>query len=607
MYNKNDDFNNEEIRNENLTGFNGKQEQEDLIKSDVSQEDIIEFNKGQIDDKLISSKKEQEREDLIKNNVNHENLRESNKNQDDINLTNANENQENLTKDDMELSNENLTKTEDVLKTEDKIKDEKIDEGSVDYNVAFGAKEYIYRPVSQTYSSFRDENNYNQNEYNEKRRMEDLMHGETGDTHSESQEESFNQFERRENYGSAYNEGAYTSAYQESPYNAQYNANTAKPSKARKPKRRYFSIVALVLVVSILSGTFGSFMTIYYYRNGNMSQNTNFLNNSNNQTVKIDLNEGTYYAAAVNEKNKNSVVGISTILTTYYDTFWGVQEREAQSIGSGIIVDSEGLILTNSHVIGDGQAKKITVLLTDGTSEEGKVLWFDKLLDLAVVKVNRSGLSASELGNSDELVVGEPVVAIGNPMSLSLNGTLTNGVISGLNRSITIDNTTIKPLIQTNASINPGNSGGPLFNAKGQVIGINTAKMSSAEGLGFAIPINVAIPVIQQLTGGGKVNNLYIGISGASVETYKERMNINLTAEYGIYIAEIIKDGPAYKAGLMVGDIIIAVGETQIREMDDLRRALYKYKEGESAQLTYLRNGNEETVEIKFEIMPEGY
>ncbi len=497
---------------------------------------------------------------------------------------------------DGEIKGENLIKPNDEQKDEASLsfnneqKPDRPEENTIDYSAVSGTKEYIYTPRAGESSAMNEANSYNQD-----------------DNQAQAAESKPEETIKRDNqnYSSAYNEKAYSSVHDTNNYTSAYNESVDESVKAKKPKRRFVATVALILVVSMLSGAAGSLMTIHLYKNGTMQQNTDNINNA--QSVKIDLNDGAYYAAAVNEKTKNTVVGVTTTLTMVYESFWGSQERDGQSIGSGIIVDPNGLILTNSHVIGDGHAKKIVVSLTDGTTEEASVLWYDQALDLAVIKINRTGLSAAELGDSDTLIVGEPVVAIGNPMSLSLNGTLTNGVVSGLNRSITINGTTIKPLIQTNASINPGNSGGPLFNAEGKVIGINTAKMSSAEGLGFSIPINVVIPILNQITKGETVNSLYIGIQGMSVSEYKERMGIALTVESGVFVAEIVKDSPADKAGLMYGDIIIAIDKTEIKEMTDLKRTLYNYKEGDKVQVKYLRNGSESTSEITLAQKPKNY
>ena len=243
--------------------------------------------------------------------------------------------------------------------------------------------------------------------------------------------------------------------------------------------------------------------------------------------------------------------------------------------------------------------------MIDGTTEVGEVLWFDTTLDLAVVKINKTGLPAVELGNSDELIVGEPTVAIGNPMTLDLERTVTQGIVSGLNRSIAFDNgTVIEPLIQTDASINAGNSGGPLFNAKGQVIGINTAKMSTAEGLGFSIPINTAKPIIEQIIDNGTFSTVYVGIKGVDVETYEKGYGIDLTADYGVVIIETMKDSPASEAGLQPNDVIIAIDGKKIRSMSDLKRNLFEYKNNDDVELTIIRNGNEQDVALTLKTKP---
>ncbi|KKH59039.1 hypothetical protein DU75_07475, partial [Methanosarcina mazei] len=210
--------------------------------------------------------------------------------------------------------------------------------------------------------------------------------------------------------------------------------------------------------------------------------------NTGNQ-INITTKEDITTVTAVAKKSMKSVVGITTV-ETVRDFIW---ERQVQGIGSGVIVDSRGYILTNSHVVGDNNADRITVLFEDGDKKVGQVIWHDPSLDLAMVKVNAINLPVADFGDSDTLQIGEIAVAIGNPLGLEFQRTVTSGIISGLNRTIPLDQYyKMEDLIQTDASINPGNSGGPLLNAKGEVIGINTAKISTGEGLGFAIPINIA-------------------------------------------------------------------------------------------------------------------
>ncbi|WP_312700325.1 trypsin-like peptidase domain-containing protein [Sedimentibacter sp.] len=373
------------------------------------------------------------------------------------------------------------------------------------------------------------------------------------------------------------------------------------PVKKKEKKRTFFGYVAVALVAAIIGG-----LSSGYFVYSRLTINPNGADNSiAAQDVNINLTDDVYFAVAVAEKSQKTVVGITTQTTKQVSTWFGPQTQRSQSMGSGFIVDSNGYIVTNSHVIEDGKYDQITVSLIDGTTEVGEVLWYDKSLDLAVVKINRTNLPVVELGDSNELMVGEPVVAIGNPMTLDLERTVTQGIISGLNRSIVFENgTVIEPLLQTDASINEGNSGGPLFNAKGQVIGINTAKMKTAEGLGFSIPINTAKPIIDRIIKEGKLSSVYVGISGVEVETYEAALGIEVQAEYGVVIAEVVKDSPAAISGLQVGDVITAIDGDKIETMQELKIKLYEYKDGDNTEITFLRNGSEQKVSLTLKTKP---
>lgn len=373
------------------------------------------------------------------------------------------------------------------------------------------------------------------------------------------------------------------------------------PVKKKDKKRTFFGYVAVALVAAIIGG-----LSSGYFVYSQLTINPNGADKAiAAQDVNINLTDDVYFAVAVAEKSQKTVVGITTQATKQVSTWFGPQTQRSQSMGSGFIVDSNGYIVTNSHVIEDGKYDQITVSLIDGTTEVGEVLWYDKSLDLAVVKINRTNLPVVELGNSNELMVGEPVVAIGNPMTLDLERTVTQGIISGLNRSIVFENgTVIEPLLQTDASINEGNSGGPLFNAKGQVIGINTAKMKTAEGLGFSIPINTAKPIIDRIIKEGKLSSVYVGISGVEVETYEAALGIEVQAEYGVVIAEVVKDSPAAISGLQVGDVITAIDGDKIETMQELKIKLYEYKDGDNAEITFLRNGSEQKVSLTLKTKP---
>ena len=253
-------------------------------------------------------------------------------------------------------------------------------------------------------------------------------------------------------------------------------------------------------------------------------------------SISINITDDMTIAEAIAAKTMPSVVGISTVATQTYNGFggfggfWGFGggggTYDTTMVGTGVIVDESGYILTNSHVVNDGDTKSVTVSLYDGSDVDGTVLWNDSTLDLAVIKIEDTGdLVAADLGDSDTVNIGAYAAAIGNPLGLEFERSMSQGIISGLNRSIQVSDgsktTTMEGLMQTDATINSGNSGGPLFNSKGQVIGINTAKASSGEGMGFAIPINVAKPIVEQVKASGNYERPYIGISGISLH-YKD-------------------------------------------------------------------------------------
>lgn len=379
----------------------------------------------------------------------------------------------------------------------------------------------------------------------------------------------------------------------------------------KTPKRRKSGGMFSYFVVALIAALIGGFISAYIapvYLYGNIIPFPKVYEQDiteNGGEIKITPRDDINTVTAVAKKATKSVVGITTI-EVQRDFFWGT--REVQGVGSGVIVDRNGYILTNSHVVGDGEAKLITVLFEDGSKETGRVLWNDSVLDLAIVKVDSANLSTADLGDSDELQVGELVVAIGNPLTLDLQRTVTSGIISGLNRTIRIDQyNSIDNLIQTDASINPGNSGGPLLNSEGQVIGINTAKITSGEGLGFAIPINLAKPIIEQVINEGKVSNVYMGIVGIEVEVYEARLGIELNADEGVIIIEIVPQSPAYFAGLQTGDIIQSLDGEKIDSMNTLKKTLYKYNPGDKGILEVLRNGETKNIEITFAESPEDY
>ena len=297
----------------------------------------------------------------------------------------------------------------------------------------------------------------------------------------------------------------------------------------------------------------------------------------------------------------------------YFRRFFGSQlpnvpDREVQrGTGSGFIVSSDGLILTNAHVIAD--ADRVSVALKDGRTLEGKVMGTDPVTDMAVVKIEAADLPALNFGNSDELQIGEWAIAIGNP--LGLDNTVTTGIISGTGRSSSQVGVGEKRLdfIQTDAAINPGNSGGPLLNARGEVIGINTAIIQNAQGLGFAIPINTAKNIAEQLIAQGKVDHPFLGIKMTSLtpevkEQLKRSQDFALNIEQGVLIVEVMPNSPAALAGLRPGDIIQAIDGAEIASADQVQKAVEQVKVGQQLPLGLNRQGNSIDLKVKVGILP---
>ena len=358
---------------------------------------------------------------------------------------------------------------------------------------------------------------------------------------------------------------------------------------AKLSRKTYLGIIALVLIFSF-AGAYGGYFLA--------SQGDNSIIPSQ-EAITINSNDSINTVSAVVKKNIKSVVGITTLATSQANIF--SQPQDVSGVGSGVIVSSDGYILTNSHVIADGDAKELKVLFEDGETVDGKIVWVDPLIDLAVVKVEKNNLTVAELGDSDELIVGEIAIAIGNPLGLEFERTVTSGIISGLNRTVRIDQSNVIDfLIQTDASINPGNSGGPLLNSQGKVIGINTAKVRTGEGLGFAIPINQVKQVVAEIIETGNFQTVYMGITGVSVEEYQQRLGLKLAAEKGIVIIEVEENSAANKAGILSGDVIQSIDGNDVKDMGQLKRNLYKFKQNDTTSLVFLRNGAEQTTEITF-------
>ncbi len=273
-------------------------------------------------------------------------------------------------------------------------------------------------------------------------------------------------------------------------------------------------------------------------------------------------------------------------------------------VGSGSIIREDGYIITNNHVV-EG-ARSIQVSLADGDVQSARVIGTDPDTDLAVIKVDRSGLPVAELGSSASLAVGEVAIAIGSPEGFEQ--TVTTGIISALHRNLSgsYDSSPLLDVIQTDAAINPGNSGGPLANISGQVIGINTAIVSSSggnEGIGFAIPIDTAKPVIQQLIDTGKVTHPWLGISGTTLSP-EVATRFNLTMDSGALVRSVYSGGPADKAGIQQGDIIVQMDNTQITSMDDLMLFVRSHQVGDKVKIRLYRGSDVKEVEATLAAKP---
>lgn len=323
----------------------------------------------------------------------------------------------------------------------------------------------------------------------------------------------------------------------------------------------------------------------------------------NINTTQISLADYSGTGIAVAKKVQPSIVGIKVEYTV--NSIFMNQQGTASAEGSGIIISENGYILTNNHVINSsstssyyeiGQANKVTVHLYNDTTEyTATVVGTDEETDLAVIKIDKEGLTAAEIGDSDSVQVGEFSMAIGNP--LGMQSSVTSGIISALNRDVTDSDGKTFKLIQTDAAINSGNSGGALVNSQGQVIGVNTLKVSATgvEGMGFAIPINSAKPIYEQLIQYNKVKRPYIGIAGRDLdETTAKRNNLVV----GIYVASVDEYSAAEKAGIKAGDVIIKADGQSIKTMTELNNIKNTHSIGDTMTVTVNRNGQEKELTL---------
>lgn len=366
-------------------------------------------------------------------------------------------------------------------------------------------------------------------------------------------------------------------------------------SKRPSKLKRILLIFLLMVVVSATS--------IFVYAMYTKIDVEDYNSNSNVTASRLYndaiVTEGQEDFSNTLEKVTKCVVGISKIKNTGIAILDSNSTQEL-GLGSGIIVSDNGYIVTNWHVTGD-KYSTCYVTLENGEMYSGSVVWADIDLDLSIIKINAIGLDCVTFGDSDKVKLGQAVWAIGNPIGIEFQRTITAGIISGLNRTIKIEDENgdayMEDLIQTDASINSGNSGGPLINSDGEIIGINTVKITSAEGIGFAIPINIIKPVIENYIQNNKFEEAYLGIF-AYDNGVNKYLNSNLDFNSGIYVVKISTDGPAAKSGLKVGDIITKIDDHTINKMSELRNYIYKKTPRDTVVLTVNRNSKEYTINI---------
>ena len=329
----------------------------------------------------------------------------------------------------------------------------------------------------------------------------------------------------------------------------------------------------------------------------NQSSTTLVLNDkpsTSNSSASVDLSEGELTITERAEKVLPSTVGIVSYIQNQQSIFGGEQSQ-----GSGIIISADGYIVTNEHVISG--ATSIKVVLQDDSEYNATLVGSDERTDLAVLKIDATGLTPAEFGNSDQMQIGEQVIAIGNPGGLELAGTVTVGYVSAVNRSITTTNGNTVNCIQTDAAINPGNSGGALVNTYGQVIGINSQKIAATdyEGIGFAISINEAQPIINDLIQYGYVRGRVV--MGITMQMIDQTYAAIYGYQPGIGVVSVEAGSPAEEAGLVAGDIITAIDDTEVTSSDALSNALKDYEAGDTATLTVSRSGESLTLTITFD------
>lgn len=371
----------------------------------------------------------------------------------------------------------------------------------------------------------------------------------------------------------------------------EYGDNIEKTKRSKKNGRRIFGIGALVVIVALLSGFCGSSLTYIMMKKDNVGVATQTENIANENAVADFKNSQPMTTQQVFNKVAPAVVIVSTkgLMEN------GFTSQEVEGIGSGFIINEDGDILTNYHVV-EG-AQEVTVTLSTGKEVKAKVVNYDQTQDIAMIRLEGDVKvpAVAELGNSDTVKPGEEVIAIGTPLSKDFAQTVTKGVVSAVGRTVTTDNGKQVNLIQTDAAINQGNSGGPLVNAQGQVIGINTLKLAGgAEGIGFAIPINEVKSKLDVLS--KPVLTL-----GVKVREINEQLSKKYDLPEGIYVVEVVSFSPAEKAGIKSGDVITYFDGKRVKTLEELNKIKNTKNAGDKVSVKVVRDGKTKTLELTLE------
>ena len=427
--------------------------------------------------------------------------------------------------------------------------------------------------------------------------MKETVDEDFGGDYGEHIEEPYDHSIEQEIYDEPYMED---SKAKDKEFESYVDGIVQKEFEKRRKGNRLKSVSKFLLAIVLASSISIAGTSAYLKSNSGKSLLNQSSTDKGATTTTINTSDKPNVEKAVAQKSMQSVVGITTVGVSE-DMF--STQKQTKGLGSGVIVSKEGYILTNNHVVDPSKTKSVTVILSDGTKRKAKVLWSDKTLDLAVIKIDPKGLDLKpvEFGDSSQVSIGDKAIAIGNPLGINLKSTLTSGYISGKDRVITLqDGSTMEGLFQTDAAINPGNSGGGLFNDKGQLIGINTAKAGNSDGIGFAIPSNLAKPILEQIIKNGKFESVSLGIRGIDVSRYNVLGQEKLPIDSGVYIHEILSGSPAESAGLKPKDIITKVGDTKVTSNSTLKAALLNYKIGDKVKIEVYRDGKTTTIEVTF-------